>query len=105
VGVGIPHRGRGDHPRFLAALAGIMSEVAGVRRFGAAALDLAYVAAGRFEAFFETGLAPWDVAAGALLVREAGGIVTETGGKIVHLSGDVLASAGERVHAAMIERL
>jgi myo-inositol-1(or 4)-monophosphatase len=105
VGVGIPHRGRGDHPRFVASLAKIMAEVAGVRRLGAAALDLAYVASGRFEAFFETGLAPWDVAAGALLVREAGGVVTETGGAVVHLSGDVLASASEHVHAAMIERL
>jgi myo-inositol-1(or 4)-monophosphatase len=90
---------------FLGALATIMREVAGVRRFGAAALDLAYVAAGRCEAFFETGLAPWDVAAGALLVREAGGIVSQTGGKVVHLSGDVLASSSERLHAAMLERL
>ena len=105
VGTGIPHRGRGDHPRFLAALAGIMRDVAGIRRQGAAALDLAYVAAGRFEAFFETGLAPWDVAAGTLLVREAGGIVTQTGGATLHLSGDVLASSNDRVHASMVERL
>ena len=105
VGTGIPHRGRGDHPRFLAAIAGVMRDVAGIRRLGAAALDLAYVAAGRFEAFFETGLSPWDVAAGGLLVTEAGGVVTRTGGAVAHLSGDVLASSNERVHAAMIERL
>jgi len=105
VGTGIPHRGRGDHPRFLDAIAGIMRDVAGIRRFGAAALDLAYVAAGRMEAFFEIGLAPWDVAAGALLVTEAGGIVSQTGGKAVHLSGDVLASSNDGVHAAMLDRL
>jgi myo-inositol-1(or 4)-monophosphatase len=105
VGTGIPHRGRGDHPRFLAAIAGVMRDVAGIRRLGAAALDLAYVAAGRFEAFFETGLSPWDVAAGGLLVTEAGGVVTRTGGAVAHLSGDVLASSNDRVHAAMIERL
>jgi myo-inositol-1(or 4)-monophosphatase len=105
VSTGIPHRGRGDHEGFLAALRAIMRDVAGVRRFGAAALDLAYVAAGRCEAFFETGLAPWDVAAGALLVREAGGIVAQTGGSVVHLSGDLLASSSAEIHAAMIDRL
>ena len=55
-------------------------KVAGVRRWGAAALDLAFVAAGRYDAFFEYGLAPWDVAAGTLMVREAGGLVNETSG-------------------------
>jgi myo-inositol-1(or 4)-monophosphatase len=105
VGTGIPHRGRGNHPRFLRALAGVMNDVAGIRRIGAAALDLAYVAAGRFEAFFEMGLSPWDVAAGGLLVTEAGGVVTQTAGKAVHLSGDVLASANAEVHAALVARL
>jgi len=105
IGTGIPHHGRGDHPRYLAALAEVMRDVAGIRRIGAAALDLAYVAAGRFEAFFEIGLAPWDVAAGALLVREAGGIVSQTGGASVHLSGDVLASSSAELHAAMLARL
>ncbi len=105
VAAGIPHRARGDHAPFLAALGAIMRDVAGVRRFGAAALDLAYVAAGRCEAFFEIGLSPWDVAAGGLLVREAGGIVSQTGGEVVHLSGDVLAASSEPVHAALIQRL
>ena len=105
VGTGIPHRGRGDHPRYLAALASIMADVSGIRRMGAAALDLAYVAAGRMESFFEIGLAPWDVAAGGLLVAEAGGILSQTGGTSMHLSGDVLASANAEIHAAMIARL
>jgi myo-inositol-1(or 4)-monophosphatase len=65
----------------------------GVRRMGSAALDLAYVAAGRFDGFFEFGLKPWDVAAGALLVMEAGGAMTRVDGELLDLSvGDVLAS-------------
>ena len=79
-------------------MATIMPEVAGVRRFGSAALDLAYVAAGRFDGFWETGLRPWDIAAGILLVREAGGFVTRTDGKEdVLTSGDVLA-ANDALH-------
>ena len=77
VATGIPYRGHGDRARFEAILSAIMPEVAGIRRFGAASLDLAWVAAGRFDGFWEEGLAPWDVAAGILLVREAGGFVTD----------------------------
>ena len=76
IGTGIPFRGHGDHPRYLALLAEVMERVAGVRRIGPAALDLAYVAAGRFDGFFEFGLSPWDMAAGLLMVKEAGGYVT-----------------------------
>lgn len=65
----------------------------GMRRFGSAALDLAYVAAGRYDAYFETGLKPWDLAAGALLVQEAGGVVTHMDGAALTLErGDVMAS-------------
>jgi myo-inositol-1(or 4)-monophosphatase len=105
VGTGIPHRGRGDHVAYLAALAQVMRDVGGIRRFGSAALDLAYVAAGRFDAFFERGLSAWDVAAGALLVREAGGVVTQTDGSKAHLEGDVLAASSPEVHAAMLARI
>lgn len=76
VATGIPHRGRGHHEEFAAQLASIRDRVGGVRRFGSAALDLAWTACGRFDAFWEQGLSPWDVAAGILLVREAGGAVT-----------------------------
>ena len=69
IGTGIPFIGRGDHPAFLATLAAVMGATSGVRRFGAAALDLAYVAAGRYDGFWEFGLSPWDLAAGLLLVR------------------------------------
>src|SRR5579883_2963373 len=80
IGTGIPHMGRGDHPTYVKKLEAVMNKTAGVRRWGAAALDLAFVAAGRFDAFFEYGLAPWDVAAGILMVREAGGMVNEISG-------------------------
>ncbi len=77
---GIPHIGRGDHRQFLNELAQVMAVTAGVRRTGAAALDLAYVAAGRFDAFWERRLSTWDMAAGAVLVREAGGYVADVNG-------------------------
>lgn len=78
-----------------------MNEVGGIRRFGAAALDLAYVATRRFNVFFESGLARWDLSAGALLVREAGGRVTELdGGGDPLASGNVLATNG-RLHDAV----
>lgn len=80
IGTGIPFHGVGDHPTYATQLRAVMANVAGVRRFGSAALDLAYVAAGRFDGFWETGLHPWDAAAGILLIREAGGFVTEIGG-------------------------
>lgn len=93
IGTGIPFRSRGDHPRYLRMLEAVMGSTAGVRRMGAAALDLAYVAAGRFDGFFEIGLSAWDIAAGLLLVREAGGFVTEIeGGNDPLGSGSVLAT-------------
>jgi myo-inositol-1(or 4)-monophosphatase len=72
---GLPFAGRADLPETLQDLARILPTCAGVRRFGAAALDLAYVAAGRYEGFWERGLHSWDIAAGIIIVREAGGIV------------------------------
>ena len=93
-----PHR----HRATLAMLAAAMRDAAGIRRFSAAALDLAYVAAGRFGVFFELGLKPWDIAAGALLVQEAGGRVTGVAGGPDFLdSGDVLATNG-RLHTRML---
>jgi myo-inositol-1(or 4)-monophosphatase len=101
VGTGIPHLGRPAHGQFLASLAKIMPEVAGIRRLGSAALDLAYVAAGRFDMFWEIGLSSWDIAAGQLLVKEAGGLVTKCNGDPMHLEdGDILATSGEALHRA-----
>jgi len=92
IATGMPNRGRPEHTTYLAMLSAVMAETAGIRRFGAAALDLAYVAAGRYDGYFETGLSPWDIAAGILLVREAGGYVSEiAGGHHMLQSGSILA--------------
>jgi myo-inositol-1(or 4)-monophosphatase len=73
IATGIPFLGHGQHAKFLKELHQLSQRVAGVRRFGSAALDLAFVAAGRFDAFWERDLKPWDMAAGMLLITEAGG--------------------------------
>ena len=92
VVMGIPHRGRPGHPRFLDEMTTVMMEVAGLRRSGSAALDMAYVAAGRYDGYWERNLKPWDLAAGMVLVREAGGLVTDIdGGDSIFSRGDVLA--------------
>ena len=74
IALGIPFLGRGDHKQHIRSQEAVMSKVAGLRRFGAASLDLAYVAAGKVDGFWEYGLSPWDVAAGIILVKEAGGL-------------------------------
>ncbi|MSO71003.1 MAG: inositol monophosphatase [Alphaproteobacteria bacterium] len=95
IATGIPYLGRGDHKHYLSTLECVMGKVAGIRRFGSAALDLAYVAAGRFDGFWEFGLKPWDVAAGIILVREAGGFVTDArGGEDMLGTGDIVAGNG-----------
>jgi myo-inositol-1(or 4)-monophosphatase len=92
IACGLPHIGRGDHRLFLAECAQVMALAAGMRRFGAAALDLAFVAAGRFDGFWERKLSKWDMAAGAVLVREAGGYVSDvTGHDGFMATGDILA--------------
>ena len=77
IGTGIPHCGRSDPVRWAKIYSAVGPQVSGVRRFGSAALDLAWVAAGRMDGFWEDDLDPWDAAAGVLLVREAGGFVTD----------------------------
>ncbi len=102
---GIPFAGKEDHDRFLGQLKSVMAVSSGVRRFGSAALDLAYVAAGRFEGFWEIGLNPWDMAAGIVLVREAGGFVTDiTGGGGMLESGEIIA-ANDLLHGPLKEIL
>jgi myo-inositol-1(or 4)-monophosphatase len=96
-GTGIPFADSKHLPRFIRDLAHLMPRCAGVRRMGAASLDLAYVAAGRFDGFWERNLKPWDVAAGALIVREAGGFVRdidEDGRDPIH-SGSIMAANAE----------
>ena len=77
VACALPHLGRGDLALFRREIAVVQEKVAGLRRFGAAALDLAYIAAGRFDCYWERNLSPWDFAAGVLMVREAGGYITD----------------------------
>jgi len=101
IATGTPYGQGAQRKRYLAQLEQVMENVADVRRMGAAALDLAYVAAGRFDAYWEYGLSSWDFAAGMLLVREAGGYVSdpENGGDPL-ASGNVLA-ANDHLHSSL----
>jgi len=105
VATGIPFLGHGQHARFLKELHQISQRVAGVRRFGSAALDLAWVAAGRYEAFWERDLGAWDLAAGVLLVSEAGGTVTDVDGGDGMLTGGSICAANPSLHGMLLERL
>ncbi|MGD9979301.1 MAG: inositol monophosphatase family protein [Hyphomonadaceae bacterium] len=89
---GTPFHGKGGHETALAEIQRVIAKTAGVRRFGAAALDLAYVAAGRFDGYWERNLNVWDIAAGAVLVREAGGVVNEVDGGDFMQTGAVVAA-------------
>lgn len=100
-GTGIPFAGREGHRPYISQLENVMAGSAGVRRSGSAALDLAYVAAGRFDGWWEKGIKPWDIAAGILLVREAGGVVTDyTGGRDMMNKNEVIASNVD-IHPAL----
>jgi len=102
---GVPHQGRGDLGLFREELARMQPLVAGIRRTGSAALDLAWLAAGRFDIFWERDLAPWDIAAGVLLVREAGGTITDINDKMTMMeTGNVLA-ANSNLHGQMVKLL
>lgn len=101
IATGIPYFGHGDLGRWSAILQAVAPEVAGIRRFGSAALDLAWVAAGRYDGFWEEGLQSWDTAAGILMVREAGGFVTDfKGADRAQETGQVLA-ANDQLHSKL----
>jgi len=92
IACGIPHRGRGDHAEFRRELAQVQVKAAGIRRAGTASLDLAWVAAGRLDGYWERGLKPWDICAGIVMVREAGGFAADIdGGPDVMNTGDIMA--------------
>lgn len=101
VGTGFPFRRKELLPRYLRVMRAALERFEDLRRPGSAALDLAWVAAGVFDGFFELALAPWDVAAGALLIQEAGGMVTDWSGGPDFLSGDILAGP-PGVHAELL---
>jgi myo-inositol-1(or 4)-monophosphatase len=105
VATGFPYRANLKHlDAYLAMLRAVMEHTAGIRRPGSAALDLAYVAAGRVDAFWEIGLAPWDTAAGTLLIQEAGGRISTLSGGEYQQNGNVLAGS-PRVYDALLELL
>jgi myo-inositol-1(or 4)-monophosphatase len=105
VATGIPHRGRPGHERHLRELAAIMRDVSGIRRLGSASLDLACVAAGRFDGYWERDLNAWDIAAGIVLVREAGGYVTDTEGREGMLKNGSILAGNETIHRDLLKRL
>jgi myo-inositol-1(or 4)-monophosphatase len=101
LATGIPYRGHGDQALFETILGSVIPEVAGVRRFGAASLDLAWVAAGRFDGFWEQGLSHWDVSAGMLLVREAGGFVSDFRGGERMVERREIIAANDQLHSRL----
>lgn len=105
LGYGFPFREMANLESHLAELRNLSPKCGGLRCSGSAALDLAYVAAGRLDGFWEWGLQPWDIAAGALLVREAGGIVTDEQDAQGFLDSGNVVAASPRVHAALVQTL
>jgi myo-inositol-1(or 4)-monophosphatase len=105
VACGLPHYGRGDLALARCEIAAAQRHFAGLRRYGAAALDLAWVAAGRLDAYWERDLSPWDLAAGLLLVREAGGFVSDIdGGDAILTKGNVVAG-NDTMHRELLRLL
>jgi myo-inositol-1(or 4)-monophosphatase len=101
IATGIPYYGYGDAPEWTKIYLALAPQVAGIRRFGAAALDLAWVAAGRYEGFWEAGLKPWDTAAGCLLVREAGGFVSDWQGRSQQICDVQVLAGNDALHSRL----
>jgi myo-inositol-1(or 4)-monophosphatase len=104
IACGLPHIGRGDHELSRMEMTELQPKVAGLRRFGAASLDLAFVAAGRLDGYWERNLQPWDIAAGIILIKEAGGTVGDINGGDVLTTGNVVCG-NEFVHGALTKIL
>ncbi len=102
VSTGFPFRPGDDFPKYMRMFGDVMQRTAAMRRPGAAALDLAYVAAGFCDAFFETGLAPWDMAAGSLLVQEAGGLVGNFTGEANFLEQKECMAANPKIYGQLV---
>ena len=105
VACALPHPSRGDVELTRSEHNTVQDRIAGLRRSGAAALDLAWVAAGRFDAYWERGLSPWDMAAGIALVREAGGFVTDPEGREDMIKTGGILAANEDIHRQMLHAL
>lgn len=104
IGCGIPHLGkRADHhAKFKAEFAAVMARAGNLRRLGAAALDLCFVASGSYDGFWERGLKPWDMAAGVLIIREAGGFVSDADGGQDFLSSGSICAGNEAIYAQLL---
>jgi myo-inositol-1(or 4)-monophosphatase len=105
VACALPHPSRGDVTAARKEHNAVQESIAGLRRFGAAALDLAWVAAGRFDAYWERGLSPWDMAAGIVLVREAGGFVSDMDGGDLSLASAGIVAGNETIHRDLVRLL
>ncbi len=105
IACGLPHIGRGDHELSRREMTEIQNKVAGLRRFGAAALDMAFVAAGRLDGYWERNLKPWDMAAGLIILREAGGIVSGIEGDDDPLKSGHVVCGNETIHAELVKIL
>jgi myo-inositol-1(or 4)-monophosphatase len=105
IGTGTPFKGHGDPEIFLAEANAVMGATAGIRRWGAAALDLAYVAAGRLDGFWERDLSPWDTAAGIVMVREAGGFVSQIDGRQTRAHCSGILAANDSLHGELVKLL
>ena len=105
VSCGLPHIGRGNHTQFLREAALVMAQAGGMRRLGSAALDLAYVACGRVDAYWERGLNSWDIAAGIVLIREAGGYISDADGGSDPLQTQSIACGNEVMHRELLKLL
>ena len=105
VACGLPHIGRGDHELSRAEMAALQPRVAGLRRFGAASLDMAFIAAGRLDGYWERNLSPWDMAAGTIIIREAGGVVSGMAGDDDALKTGHVVAGNEYVHAELVKIL
>jgi myo-inositol-1(or 4)-monophosphatase len=105
VAVGIPHRGRPNQERYVKESTHLMKEVAGLRRTGSAAIDLAWTAAGRFDAYWEHDISPWDMAAGIILIREAGGFVSDLDNGQDMFSSGGICGGNQAIQKALVQAL
>lgn len=101
IATGTPYQGHGDFAEWSRIFGAVGPKVAGIRRFGSAALDLAWVAAGRYDGFWESDLSPWDTAAGCLLVREAGGFVSDYRGRSQQICDKQVIAGNDQMHSRL----
>ncbi len=105
IATGIPHRGKPGHDRHLRELTAVMKDAAGIRRTGAACIDLAWVAQGRFDGYWERDIQAWDMAAGIVLLREAGGFVSDLEGRQTMLQSGAIVCGNETIHGILQKRI